>query len=152
MDPARATGHVGMAINCLNSLSRQLKVNLLGLRRPDATRHMVNEAGKATLATLDYAATCWVSHLLAAQDSTIFQEALAENGVIVKFLLHNLLTWVEYSSLTENLRFLFDALGQLRDTAVLPSEVRILSTSRFILRLLTFAAGFVFVHIEDGYI
>jgi ATP:corrinoid adenosyltransferase len=112
-------GHGEIVMSCLSHLSRQLKVNLLHLPRPDSTREKVKvmkgDDANEVLTSLDYAATLWVRHLAIAKHTSLVQNALADDGTISKFLSAKLLEWLECLSLLEKLPRAIEALQTLKD-------------------------------------
>jgi hypothetical protein len=110
-------GHSEIALNCLSHLTERLKVNLVDLSRPDSTRESMKL--NALAVSVDYAASFWVQHLDFVRQTTLVQNALAEQGEVGTFLRTRLLEWLEYLSL-------FDRL---------PSAIKVLSTLTDIVRI-----------------
>jgi hypothetical protein len=107
------SGHGKIALSCLAYLSQRLKVNLLDLPRPDATRETIVEGKNELLANLDYAATLWFKHVDAARDDPAIQDALAEYGKLGTFLRTRFLEWLECLSLLDQLPRALEALKTL---------------------------------------
>jgi hypothetical protein len=106
-------GHGEIALNCTSHLTRRLKVNLVDLPRPDSTRESVKM--NALVVSLDYAANFWVQHLEFAKQTTLIQNALAEQGEVGVFLRTKLLEWLECLSLLDRLRSAIETLSTLTD-------------------------------------
>jgi hypothetical protein len=78
------------------------------------------------VASVDYAATLWVQHLDGAQQTSLIQNALAEQGVMSTFLRTKLLKWLECLSLLDKLSRAIEALKTLTDIANV-SNIRLIS-------------------------
>ena len=115
LDSYEYYGHGEIALSCLSHLSQRLKVNLVDLPRPDSTRELMER--NKLVASVDYAATLWVQHLDGAQQTSLIQNALAEQGVVGTFLRTKLLEWLECLSLLDKLPRAIEALKTLTDIA-----------------------------------
>jgi len=112
-------GHGEMAVSCLTHLQQRLKVNLLDLPRPDATRptrETMSTGDSELLISLHYAATFWFQHVDMAKDHTIVQEILAPNEQVEKLLYTRLLEWLECLSLLDQLPRAVEGLKVLANT------------------------------------
>jgi hypothetical protein len=106
-------GHGEIALNCLSYLTKRLKVNLVDLPRPDSTRELMKM--NALVVSLDYAASFWVRHLEFVKQTTLIQNALAEQGEVGIFLRTRLLEWLECLSLIDRLPNAIEMLSTLTD-------------------------------------
>ena len=113
LDSYEYYGHSEIALSCLSYLSQQLKVNLIDLPRPDSTREMMKR--NKLMSSVDYAATFWVQHVDGAQQTSLIQNALAEQGEVCIFLRTKLLEWLECLSLLDKLPRVIEALKTLTD-------------------------------------
>jgi hypothetical protein len=113
-------GHGEIALSCLRYLSRQLKINLVNLPRPDSERgprkRLLDVVEKGPLDSVDYAATFWVEHLADAGPTTLIGDALGNQGEVIAFLRDKLLEWFECLSLLDQLPRAIKALKILADT------------------------------------
>lgn len=107
-------GHGEIALSCLSYLSHRLKVNLVDLPQPDSTREMLKR--NSMVSSVDYAATFWVQHVDSAQQTSLIQNAFADQGKISIFLQTKLLEWLECLSLLDKLPRVIEALKMLTDT------------------------------------
>ncbi len=114
-DSYKCYGHGEIALSCLSYLSQRLKANLIDLPRPDSTRELMER--NTLVSSIDYAASFWVQHLDGAQQISLIQNALAEQGEVGTFLRTKLLEWVECLSLLDKLPRVFEALNTLTDMA-----------------------------------
>ncbi|RMZ90383.1 hypothetical protein DV736_g2368, partial [Chaetothyriales sp. CBS 134916] len=116
------------------SVLDSLKVNLVGLPRPDSTWEDKNR--EAVIASFDYTATFWAQHLDDARRTAHLQDALAEHGEVITFLRTKMLEWLECLSLLDKLPLAIDALKILTNTADLTKSLSILvqDATRFLLR------------------
>jgi hypothetical protein len=116
-----------------------LKVNLLDLPRPDATREtvkeMMEEGENGLLARLDYAAAIWFRHVDVAQDDPAVQGALAEDGILGRFLRTRCLEWLECLSLLDQLPRAVEALKTLSNVMAVsvPMSLFTMQTENLIL-------------------
>lgn len=114
-------GHGEIALNCLDLLSKRLKVNLINLPRPDSTRESIKEmedtTSKVVLASMDYASSVWAQHLKCARETTLVQNALTEEGAVSTFLYTKFLEWIECLSLLDKLPRAIEALRIIADEA-----------------------------------
>lgn len=121
LDLQEGYGHDGIALSCLSHLSERLKVNIVGLLRPDSTRESLktlqDKEKSALLNSVDYAATFWVQHLESAKQTVIVQNALAESGAVSTFLCTRVLEWLECLSLLDKLPRAIEALKALTSIA-----------------------------------
>jgi hypothetical protein len=115
LDSYKDYGHGEIALSCLSHLDQRLKVNLSDLPRPDSTRAGMRR--NELVASVDYAATWWVEHLDRAQQTSLIQNAFAEQGIVGRFLRTKLLEWLECLSLLDNLSRAVDSLKRLKDIA-----------------------------------
>lgn len=106
-------GHGEIALNCLSHLTKRLKVNLVNLSRPDSTRESMKT--NALLISVDYAATFWVQHIECVKQTTLVQNALAEQGEACTFLCTRLLEWLECLSLLDRLPSAIEILSTITD-------------------------------------
>jgi len=104
-------GQGEVALGCLSYLTKQLKMNLVNLSRPDSTREPIQKDSLVT--SMDYAATFWVQHLSSAKHTTEIQAALIEQ--IELFFRTKLLEWLECLSLLDKLSRAVEALRILTD-------------------------------------
>ncbi|KFX88056.1 hypothetical protein V490_07867 [Pseudogymnoascus sp. VKM F-3557] len=102
-------GHGEIALNCLSHLTKRLKINLVDLSRPDSTRESMKT--NAVLISVDYAATFWVQHMECVKQTTLVQNALAEQGEASIFLRTRLLEWLECLSLLDRLPSAIETLS-----------------------------------------
>ncbi|KAK6534989.1 hypothetical protein TWF281_006288 [Arthrobotrys megalospora] len=86
-------GHGEIALSCLSYLSQRLKVNLLGLLRPNSTRESIES--NPLVASMGYAATLWAQHLESASETALIQDVINEQGELSVFLRTKLLQWLE---------------------------------------------------------
>ncbi|CAG7994432.1 unnamed protein product [Penicillium salamii] len=97
--------HYHIVLGCLSHLSKQLKVNLLDLPRPDSTnqfaKSLKSERQDVLLSSLDYATTFWVQHLEKVPPRAIAQSRIFEEGPVGLFLQTKLLEWLECLSLLD---------------------------------------------------
>lgn len=107
-----SVGHHEISLGCLSQLSECLKVNLLGLQRPDASAlEPLNEFQKIKLSSLEYAGTFWVRHLEDANQAAIIpNETLKKVRV---FLYTKFLEWLEYLSLIGQVSLARDFIEKL---------------------------------------
>ncbi|KAL6890082.1 WD40-repeat-containing domain protein [Trichoderma evansii] len=118
LDSHECFGHDEIVLGCLSYLSKWLKVNLMELPRPDATRESLKtQKGNGLLSHVDYAATFWVQHLENTNCSIIVQSGLTENGLVGTFLHTKLLEWLECLSLLDRLPRAIEALRKLENIA-----------------------------------
>jgi len=121
-----------IAMNCLTHLSNRLKVNILNCPHPGATREAMlenpQEREENVLTSLGYAAVFWAQHLDLAKDTRIVQDALADNGVVRRFLDTLVLEWLEYLSLLNQLPRAVDALKTLANLSTETAKVSRTST------------------------
>ncbi|EED14601.1 G-protein beta WD- 40 repeats containing protein, putative [Talaromyces stipitatus ATCC 10500] len=119
LDSHECFGHDEIVLGCLSYLSQWLKVNLIELPRPDATREclktLIDEKGNGLLSRVDYAATFWVQHLQNTNRTTNVQNGLTEKGQVSIFLHTKLLEWLECLSLLGRLPQAVDALKVLEN-------------------------------------
>jgi hypothetical protein len=115
LDSYQYYGHGEIALSCLSHLSQRLKVNLVDLPRPDSTREVMER--NTLVSSVDYAATLWAQHLDSAQQTSLIQNALVEQGVVGIFLCTKLLEWIECLSLLDKLSRAIEALKILIDIA-----------------------------------
>ena len=113
LDSYKRYGHGEIALSCLSYLSQRLKVNLIDLPRPDSTREMIER--NTLISSVDYAATFWVQHVDGAQQTSLIQNAFAEQGEVGIFLHTKLLEWLECLSLLDKLPRVIEALKTLKD-------------------------------------
>ncbi|KAM3077982.1 hypothetical protein ACMFMF_004395 [Clarireedia jacksonii] len=112
-DSYKNYGHGEIALSCLSHLSQLLKVNLVDLPRPNSTSELIER--NALVASVDYAATFWMQHLDSARQTSLIQNALAEQGAVGAFLCTKLLEWLECLSLLRKLPRAIDTLKILTD-------------------------------------
>lgn len=121
LDTHEHYGHSEIALSCLSYLSKRLEVDLLELLRPGSTKESIKELKdehrSVLLASVDYAATFWAQHLVAANGSVVIQSALTEHGPVCKFLRTRLLEWLECLSLLDKLPNAIVALKAITNTA-----------------------------------
>jgi hypothetical protein len=115
LDANEHYGHGEIVLSCLSYLSQRLKVNLVGLPRPDSKRELIKR--NKLVASVDYAATFWVQHLEGAKRTTLIQNALAKQVEVGTFLCTKLLEWFECLSLLDKLPRVIKALKTLADVA-----------------------------------
>ena len=117
--------HHEMAISCLITLSKQLKVDLMDLLRPDIIRETakdtMNESKNKLLASLAYATTFWHQHIDMAQDDLAVKDTLTEDGTLNKFFQTRFLEWLECLSLLDQLPQAIKALETL--SQILPVSI-----------------------------
>lgn len=106
-------GHGEIALNCLSHLTKRLKVNLVDLSQPDSTRESMEK--NALAVSVDYAASFWVQHLDFVKQTTLIQNALAEQGEVGTFLRTKFLEWLECLSLFDRLPSAIEILYTLTD-------------------------------------
>ena len=130
-------GHGEMAVNCLSFLSERLKVDLLSLSRPDATREAAKETVKETvkegenelLTTLSYPVTFWFQHVEMAKNDPVIQSVLNENGMLEKFFHTRFLEWLECLSLLDQLPRALEALKTLSSVLIVSVFMYSVSTT-----------------------
>ncbi|CAG8237735.1 unnamed protein product, partial [Penicillium olsonii] len=132
--------HYHIVLGCLSHLSKQLKVNLLDLPRPDSTnefaKSLKSERQDVLLSSLDYATTFWVQHLEKVPPRAIAQSRIFEEGPVGLFLQTKLLEWLECFSLLDMFPKAVDSINTLQHMTKHHSSALALmqDTTRFLLR------------------
>ncbi|KAJ5712499.1 G-protein beta WD- 40 repeats containing protein [Penicillium malachiteum] len=131
--------HYNIVLSCLSHMTKQLKVNLLDLPRPDATAKFVKSLKRkiqaVLLSSLDYATTFWVQHLQKLPPRAIAQSRVFEEGPVRIFLQTKLLEWLECFSLLDNFPKAIDSIKALQDMAKIYSSALIFSPETSIVRV-----------------
>jgi hypothetical protein len=114
-------GHGKITLSYLRYLTKELKVNLVDLPRPDSTRDLIEQHNKSErkltkLASVGYAAAFWMQHLQDSEETQVIQYALTAQREVYTFLQTKALEWLECLSLLDELPRAVKWLQVLEDT------------------------------------
>ncbi|KAJ5698118.1 G-protein beta WD- 40 repeats containing protein [Penicillium macrosclerotiorum] len=140
LDLYESFGHYDVVLGCLTHLSKQLRVNLIELPRPDSTRESWESQKDKNLSdelsSLAYAAIFWVQHLQNVQAGDIARGTLIREGPVGMFLQTKMLEWLECLSLLDRLSGAIQSFQELLKVCQeIPSTSALLQdASRFLQR------------------